>query len=169
MVAALMVLAALAIQWPFPGQSLSTSETAVAVPPVEPFEFQLSVRDASDGPGVANTRLAWRVLSVSSGLSFDYVPIDRPDQQCVAEHLASDLDGILRFNDLRKVLVAFPREVACTPCPTCGSVNLEWSLDQDRFTTELTDRCWNTAPEVQPLRTAVEGVVAAAYGRVLCS
>lgn len=166
---ALLVLAVVALRLTLPGAAPAGGETAAAAQPVEPFEFQLRVTDAADGASVSNTRLAWRVLGISSSLSFGYEPIDRPDQECVAENLASDLDGILRFKDVRKVLAAFPRAVACTPCPACSAVSLEWFLDQERFATELTDRCWNTAPEVQALRNAVEGVVAAAYGRVLCS
>jgi len=151
-----------------------TATTAITRPPasaaVEPFTFHLSTADGLEGPSPANERLIWQFLRISSNLSFDYVPAGRPDQQCIAEHLADDLNGILRYHEFRDILTTIPEQVDCgPPCPSCGEVGLEWFLDQDRQTLALTDRCWNTHEQLQKLRMATEGIVAAAYGRVICN
>lgn len=141
-----------------------------ATPAVQPFTFHLRTAEPVEGPIAVNERLLWQHLHISSGLTFDYVPAGRPDQQCVAENIADDLSGIQRFNELRDLLGGLPRDVDCdAPCPSCAEVSLEWFLDQERHSAVLTDRCWNTHPELQALRTSVEGIVAAAYGRVICN
>ena len=141
-----------------------------AAPAIEPFEFYLTVNQTSSRSPETGGRMLWQSLRIGSNLSFDYVPVDRPEQQCVAENIADDLGGLLRYAELRRLLTALPNEIDCgPPCPACAEVALEWSLALERSTLGLTDRCWHTHPQLQPLRTAVEGVVAAAYGRVICS
>jgi hypothetical protein len=131
---------------------------------VEPFTFELRVAEA---PRAAS--LIWKALRISSDLTFDYVPLGTSGQDCVAEHRADDLNGVLRFRELRTLLARVPLRLECDrPCESCTGVALEWSLDGAVHVLQLNDMCWHTHPDLQPLRTAVEGIVAAAYGRVVC-
>ncbi len=136
---------------------------------VRPFTFRLATSDGPEAASRTGGPPAWHALRIGSDLAFDYVPIGRPDQQCVAENIADDLAGVLRFRELRGLLEALPTNVDCgEPCPSCTRVDLEWVVEEEHSALALTGHCWHTHPQIQPLRTAVEGVVAAAYGRVIC-
>jgi hypothetical protein len=138
-------------------------------PLVEPFSLRLGTADGLAGPSSDGSRLPWRVLRTGSNLSLDYVPIDRPGELCLSTAALGSPDGIAAFNALRATLAALPIEVDCgAPCPSCDDVGLEWYLDQERFTMQLTDRCWRTNEAVRPLRAAVEHIVATYGAAAVC-
>ena len=148
------------------GRQSADEAPRASAPPVPPFTFQLDVHGAS---AAAPFPVLWQSLRISSMLTFEYVPPGRPDQQCVAEHRADDLNGVLRYREFRALLDRLPRTIWCEPCASCASLTLEWSLAGERDVLRVSDTCWHTHPDLQKLRTAVEGVVAAAYGRVVCN
>ena len=100
----------------------------------------------------------------------DYVSVDRPDQQCFANSVMDTPDGVAALTELRTILVALPPELDCgEPCPSCMEVSLQWFLDDDRATAMITDRCWRSHEQLQPLRASVERLFVTYSGTAECS
>lgn len=141
----------------------------VPPPPVAPFSFQLGVADGLAGPVPGAARLPWQMLRVASNLSLDYTPLNRPNQHCQAIDPLNSPEGIAALTELRDILSRLPADIDCgEPCPACDEVGLQWFLDQERFTLSLTDRCWRTHEQIQPLRVSIEAIVARYGAQATC-
>jgi hypothetical protein len=141
----------------------------VPPPVVESFSLQIGTADGVPGPSADGSRLPWRVLRIGSNLSFDYVPVDRPGELCLAVVGLDSPEDVASFRALRSTLMTVPGEVDCgPPCPSCGDVGLEWYLDQTRFTLQVTDSCWRASDVIRPLRVAVEDIVATYGAGAVC-
>ena len=143
----------------------------VDIPPpaVATFTWQMGVADGLGGPPEGE-RLPWEFLRISSNLSLDYVPVGRSDRHCFANSVMDTPEGIAALTELRAILVAVPRDLDCgEPCPRCMEVSLQWFLDDDRATAMITDRCWMSQEQLQPLRASVERLFATYSPKAECS
>lgn len=142
----------------------------IVPPPVAPFSLTIGVADGLEARPPGAPRLPWQTLRISSNLSYDYVPIDRPSQQCLAIDALNSPEGIAALNALRTLLAATPRTLDCgEPCPSCDDVSLQWALEQERASLMLNDRCWLVHEQLQPLRLAVDGITTRLGGRAVCN
>jgi hypothetical protein len=138
--------------------------TSIPPPPVESFSLHMGVADGLAGPPSEGNRLPWNFLRIASNLSLDYVPAGNPSRHCAANGIIDSSDDIAALTALRGNLARLPTEFDCgEQCPSCMEVSLEWFLDQTRRTAALTDRCWRSHPQLQPLRASVERLFAT-YG-----
>ena len=148
-----------------PGRAVEVPARAVA-----PFSWQIGVADGLAGPPSDGERLPWSFLRIASNLSLDYVPVDSPNRQCIAADTMNTPEGVAALTELRAILVAMPPNVDCgEPCPSCMDVSLQWFLDDDRATAMITDRCWRSHEQLQPLRASVERLFATYGGTAECS
>lgn len=146
------------------------SVTSIPAPPVESFSLHMGVADGLAGPPPQGDRLPWDHLRIASNLSLDYVPAGSPGRHCAANGIMDTPDGIVALTALRRVLANLPTEFDCgEPCPSCMEVSLEWFLDQTRWSASLTDRCWRSHPQLQPLRGSVEPLFAAYAPKAECT
>ena len=133
----------------------------IPAPAVAQFTWQMGVADGLAGPPPDGERLPWEFLRIASNLSLDYVPVGKTGQRCFANNAMDTPEGIAALTELRAILVAIPSELDCgEPCPSCMEVSLLWFIDDDRASALITDRCWLSHEQLQPLRVSVERLFA---------
>jgi hypothetical protein len=142
----------------------------IPAPAVPQFGWQISVADGLAGPPPDGKRLPWEFLRIASNLSLDYVPAGKTGQQCFANNAMDTDEGIAALKELRAILVAMPADFDCgEPCPSCMDVSLQWFLDDRRVAAMITDRCWLSHAQLQPLRASVERLFAKYGAGAECS
>ena len=142
----------------------------IPAPAVAPFTWQMGVANGLASPSADTEPLPWSFLRIASNLSLDYMPVDRTNRHCFANSVMDTPEGIAALSELRAILAALPPALDCgEPCPSCMEVSLQWFLDDQRATAMITDRCWRSHENLQPLRASVERLFTTYGGTAECS